>query len=77
MPATLTDWPSSIAPNSELSFDIYVKDIWVNLHDRFSILDIVHLDRTVVGVGNYEQLAKRHRRLGDLGFEQGDRQVRL
>src|ERR1035437_4714688 len=26
-----------ITPGSELSFDLYTDDVWINLHDRFSI----------------------------------------
>ena len=44
-----------ITPGSELSFDIYVGDFWINLHDRFSITEDSYQDPTVVGSGNYSQ----------------------
>lgn len=45
-----------IAPGSELSFDLYVGDLWINLHDRFSISENSYQDPTVAGTGNYSQL---------------------
>jgi hypothetical protein len=45
-----------ITPDSELSFDLYVGEFWVNLHDRFSITEDTYQDPTVVGSGNYSQL---------------------
>jgi hypothetical protein len=45
-----------ITPGSELSFDLYTGDVWINLHDRFSINEYSYQDPTVVGVGNYSQL---------------------
>jgi hypothetical protein len=45
-----------ITPDSELSFDLYAGDFWINLHDRFSILENTYQDPTVVGSGNYSQL---------------------
>ena len=44
-----------ITPDSELSFDLYVGDFWINLHDRFSITEDSYQDPTVVGTGNYSQ----------------------
>ena len=45
-----------ITPGSELSFDLYAGDFWINLHDRFSITENSYQDPTVVGSGNYSQL---------------------
>jgi hypothetical protein len=45
-----------ITPDSELSFDLYVGDFWINLHDRFSISENTYTDPTVVNSGNYSQL---------------------
>jgi len=45
-----------IMPGSELSFDVYVRDLWLNLHDRFSITEDSYQDPTAVGVGDYSQL---------------------
>ena len=45
-----------IAPGSELSFDLYVGDFWINLHDRFSITENSYQDPTVTGTGNYSRL---------------------
>ena len=44
-----------ITPGSELSFDLYVGDFWINLHDRFSITENTYQDPTVAGSGNYSQ----------------------
>lgn len=45
-----------VAPNTELSYDVYAGDFWINFHDRFSISDIGYLDPTASGVGDYELL---------------------
>ena len=45
-----------ITPGSELSFDLYVGDFWINLHDRVSISENSYQDPTVAGTGNYSQL---------------------
>jgi len=45
-----------ITPGSELSFDLYVGEFWINLHDRFSITENTYQDPTVAGSGNYSQL---------------------
>jgi len=45
-----------ITPGSELSFDIYAGDFWINLHDRFSISEDAYQDPTVVGSGDYSRL---------------------
>ncbi len=45
-----------LAPGSELSFDLYAGDFWINLHDRFSITENSYQDPTVTGVGNYSRL---------------------
>ncbi|MEI6781651.1 MAG: outer membrane beta-barrel protein [Verrucomicrobiota bacterium] len=44
-----------IKPGSELSFDLYVGEFWINLHDRFSITENSYQDPTVAGSGNYAQ----------------------
>jgi len=45
-----------INPGSELSFDIYAGDFWINLHDRFSINQYGYEDPTVAGTGDYARL---------------------
>jgi hypothetical protein len=45
-----------ISPDSELSFDLYVGEFWINLHDRFTITENSYQDPTVAGSGNYSQL---------------------
>jgi hypothetical protein len=45
-----------ITPGSELSFDLYAGDFWINLHDRFSISENSYQDPTVTGTGNYSRL---------------------
>jgi hypothetical protein len=45
-----------VTPDSELSFDLYVGDFWINLHDRFSITESVYQDPTVTGAGDFSQL---------------------
>jgi hypothetical protein len=45
-----------ITPGSEVSFDLYVGNLWINLHDRFSITEDAYQDPTVAGAGNYSQL---------------------
>ncbi len=47
---------SFVTPDSELSFDLYVGDFWMNLHDRFSITENTYQDPTVAGTGDYSQL---------------------
>ena len=44
-----------ITPGSELSFDFYVGEFWINLHDRFSISENSYQDPTVAGSGSYAQ----------------------
>ena len=44
-----------ITPGSELSFDLYVGDFWINLHDRFSISENTYQNPSVAGSGNYSQ----------------------
>ncbi len=45
-----------VAPGTELSFDLYVGDVWINLHDRVSITQNAYQDPTVTGTGSYSQL---------------------
>jgi hypothetical protein len=40
-----------LSPDSDLSFDLYVKDVVINLHSRFSYLQDVTGDPTISGVG--------------------------
>jgi hypothetical protein len=44
-----------ITPNSGLSFDMYVGDFWINLHDRFSLTEDTYQDPSVAGSGGYSQ----------------------
>lgn len=45
-----------ITPGSQISFDLYAGDFWVNFHDRFSITTDNYQDPTVVGSADYSQL---------------------
>ena len=45
-----------IMPGTELSFDLYAGDFWINLHDRVSISENSYQDPTVAGTGNYSLL---------------------
>lgn len=45
-----------VTPGSELSFDVYTGNVWVNVHDRFSVVENGYLDPTVTGIGDYERL---------------------
>src|SRR5262249_39758635 len=45
-----------VTPGTELSFDLYAGDFWINFHDRLSVLQNSYQDPTVVGVANYAQL---------------------
>jgi len=45
-----------VTPGSELSFDVYMGDVWLNVHDRFSILQDAYQDPTVVGIADFSQL---------------------
>ena len=45
-----------LTPGTGLSFDVYVGDFWINLHDRISITENSYQDPTVVGTGDYSQL---------------------
>ena len=45
-----------ITPNTEMSFDVYVGDFWINLHDRISVSENSYQDPTVAGDGGYSQL---------------------
>jgi opacity protein-like surface antigen len=42
-----------IQSGSELSFDIYVKDFWINLHDRFSYIQDSSQQAAVANTGTY------------------------
>ncbi len=45
-----------VTPGSEVSFDLYAGDVWMNVHDRFSVVENGYLDPTVTGIGDYERL---------------------
>lgn len=45
-----------IRPGSELSLDLYAGDFWINLHDRFAIVENGYLDPTVTGIADYLRL---------------------
>lgn len=38
---------------SELSFDVYIKDFWINLHDQFSYVQDASLNATIANTGSY------------------------
>jgi hypothetical protein len=42
-----------VTPSSELSYDLYVGDFWINLHDHFSVTQNAYQDPTVSGTANY------------------------
>lgn len=45
-----------VTPGSEIAFDVYAGDVWINLHDRFSITQDSYQDPTVAGIGDYARL---------------------
>jgi hypothetical protein len=45
-----------VTPGSEVSFDLYIGDFWLNFHDRASILEDSYQDPTVVGTANFTRL---------------------
>jgi hypothetical protein len=45
-----------LTPGTELSFDLYVGDFWINFHDRLTVTEDAYQDPTLVGVGNYSRL---------------------
>ena len=45
-----------IQPGSELSFDLYAGQWWVNLHERLAVTENAYDDPTLAGTGNYSQL---------------------
>ncbi len=45
-----------ILPGTELSFDLYLSELWINLHDRFSITEYSYQNPGVAGSGDYSQL---------------------
>jgi hypothetical protein len=45
-----------VAPDSELSLDLYAGDFWLNLHERLSITKNAYQDPTVIGTADYSQL---------------------
>ena len=42
-----------LTPGSQLGFDLYVGDFWINLHDRFSLSEDAYQDPTVSGTGDF------------------------
>jgi hypothetical protein len=47
----LSDW--RVLSGSELSFDIYVKDLWINLHDRFQYVQDPAQEAAVANTATY------------------------
>jgi hypothetical protein len=45
-----------LQPGSQISFDVYVGDFWLDLHDRISVLEDSYQDPTVVGIADYALL---------------------
>ena len=45
-----------ISPGSELTYDIYVRDFWINIHDRCVLTENSYQDPTVVGSADYSRL---------------------
>src|SRR3982751_6741056 len=45
-----------VLPGSELSMDLYMGDLWINLHERFSISEDNYQDPTIVGIADYSRL---------------------
>jgi hypothetical protein len=52
---------SFVSPDSELAFNLYISDFWINLHERLSITEATYQDPTVSGTAGYSQL---HNTLG-------------
>jgi len=44
----------SVKSGSALSYDIYVKDFWINLHDRFSYEQNPSQEAAVAATGNFD-----------------------
>ena len=42
-----------LTPGSELGFNLYVGDFWINFHDRFSLTEDSYQDPTVSGTGDF------------------------
>jgi hypothetical protein len=45
-----------VEPGSELSFDLYAGDFWIDLHERLSVTENAYEDPTVIGTADYSQL---------------------
>jgi len=45
-----------ISPNTELSFDLYAGDVWLNFHERITIIEDNYSDPTIVGNADYSRL---------------------
>ncbi len=45
-----------VTPDTAVSFDVYVGDFWINVHDRVSVTENSYQDPTAVGSGNFSQL---------------------
>jgi len=45
-----------VLPGSEFAFDVYVGDLWISLHDRFSISEYGYQDPTVAATGDSAML---------------------
>lgn len=59
-----------IGPGSEMSFDLYAGDFWINLHERFSVTENAYQDPTVVGTADYSQLQNSAGLLGTWDLNQ-------
>ena len=59
-----------VNPGSGLSFNIYVGDCVINLHDRISITENTYQNPTAGGNGNYAQLENTAGASALLGLEQ-------
>jgi hypothetical protein len=45
-----------LTPGTELSFDLYAGDFWINFHDRASISQNTYQDPTLVGTADYSRV---------------------
>ena len=41
-----------LEPGSQLSFDFYIKDVWINVHDRFQYLSDPGMEAALIGGGS-------------------------
>lgn len=45
-----------VVPGSEVLFDCYMADLWINVHDRLSVTRNAYEDPTLVGSADYSQM---------------------